>query len=291
MPFKKLEDSYIGYLNGKISNNEITLTKFLKEFEKLNTTTESIFDLDDFEVLIILNDGRNLTSWDDVENKGDIIYVSEDLSECHDLSYKYSGLVSLKAIVVTEFPAYNFNAEAMFYGCESLVDISCLKNWDVTGIKDMRAMFHDCKSLKDISALKDWNVSKVRNMQSMFNSCWAIEDLNALRNWNVSCVSSMNHMFFGCRSLASLRGLDRWNVSNVENMAWMFSSCCRLVNLEGLNNWNVSSSLKMDYMFMGCESLSDVSSIDDWNVGFSIRRYVFSYCKSLKRIPDWFVAY
>ncbi|MBR6024468.1 MAG: hypothetical protein IK044_05925 [Methanobrevibacter sp.] len=120
MSFKKLEDSYIGYLNGKISNNEITLTKCLKEFEKLNTTSESIFDLGDFGVLIILNDASNLTSWDDVENKADIIYVSEDLSECHDLSYKYSGLISLKAIVVTEFPAYNLSAEAMFYLCISL---------------------------------------------------------------------------------------------------------------------------------------------------------------------------
>ena len=43
--------------------------EYLKEFERLNTTTESIHDLKGHKVLIILNDGTNLTSWEDVEWK------------------------------------------------------------------------------------------------------------------------------------------------------------------------------------------------------------------------------
>ena len=291
MSLDKNSESYIGYLSSKSSNDETTLTKYLKEFEDLNNTTESIHDLGDFEVLIILKDGTNLTDWNDVKSKMDIIYVSENLSECSDLSSKYSGLMSLKAVVVTEFPTYCMNAESMFHNCKSLVDISCLKDWDVSGIVTMKAMFHGCKSLKDISALKGWDVSKVNNMQSMFNSCWSIEDLNALKGWDVSNVISMNHMFFGCRSLASLSALDKWNVSNVEDMEWMFSGCHSLVNLDGLNNWIASRSLKFDYMFMGCESLADASSIDDWDVVFSKGWHAFSYCNSLKRSPDWRVSY
>lgn len=37
-------------------------SKYLKEFEELNTTTDSIYDLGDLEVLILLKNGRNLTS-------------------------------------------------------------------------------------------------------------------------------------------------------------------------------------------------------------------------------------
>ena len=55
-------------------------SKYLKEFEELNTTTDSIYDLGDYEVLIILKDGTNLTSWDDVSKK------LKDLRE-HELVY------------------------------------------------------------------------------------------------------------------------------------------------------------------------------------------------------------
>ena len=36
---------------------------YLYDFEHLNTTTESIYELRDFNVLIILTDGTNLTNW------------------------------------------------------------------------------------------------------------------------------------------------------------------------------------------------------------------------------------
>lgn len=38
-------------------------TDYLKEFERMNETTESVFELGESGLLIILNDGTNLTSW------------------------------------------------------------------------------------------------------------------------------------------------------------------------------------------------------------------------------------
>ena len=35
---------------------------YLNEFEQMNETTESVFDLGEHELLIVLNDGTNLTS-------------------------------------------------------------------------------------------------------------------------------------------------------------------------------------------------------------------------------------
>lgn len=37
--------------------------KHLSKFEELNTTTDSIHELGKYPVLIILEDGTNLTSW------------------------------------------------------------------------------------------------------------------------------------------------------------------------------------------------------------------------------------
>ena len=277
-------DAFIEYLKQKMSLDQ---SKYLEEFEKLNTTTSSIHELGNLDVLIILKDGTNLTSWDDVENKRDIIYVSEDLSECFDLSSKYSGLTSLRAIVVTQFPEHVITTENMFYSCMSLVDISSLKDMVVSNVRVMNSMFHGCNSITDFSALKEWDVSDVRHMDGMFNSCRSFSDLDFLKYWDVSNVESMNHMFFGCWALTNLWALKKWDVSNVENMGWMFSGCKNLLNADGLEDWKVKGNLNLEYMFMGCESLENVSAMDDWSVNFSRTLHTFYCCSSLKRQPDW----
>ena len=64
----------------------------LRDFEALNTTCESIYELGDVKVLIILKDGENLTDYLDIENPKDVIYISEDLSCRADLErYYYLG--------------------------------------------------------------------------------------------------------------------------------------------------------------------------------------------------------
>ena len=68
---------------------------YLNDFEHLNTTTQSIYELGDFNVLIILKDGTNLTSWDYVENREDIEYISEDLFGQTLLEGKYCGVKAL----------------------------------------------------------------------------------------------------------------------------------------------------------------------------------------------------
>ena len=136
------------------------ISKQLREFELLNTVSESIYELNGLRVLIILKDGSNLTSWEDVENKEDIIYISEDLFGETNLVGRYAGLTSLKAIIASGFGKVE-TMKGMFVGCESLVDVSALANWDVSSVVDMRGMFHGCKSLEDISPLASWNVSSL----------------------------------------------------------------------------------------------------------------------------------
>ena len=197
----------------------------LKEFEKLNTTTESIYDLGDLEVLIVLNDGTNLTSWDDVEDKNDIIYLSENLSDCTDLYNKYSGLKSLKAIVPYGVSDKVTDMTGMFEGCQSLVDISPLKDWDTSNVTSMSAIFNNCISLYDISPLKDWKTSKVKDMSAVFYHCISLSNIAPAANWDVSSVKDMSAMFRACLSLIDASPLDNWNIKEDTEGWGMLSQC------------------------------------------------------------------
>ena len=70
-----LNNFYILFLLNDVRTN--MTYECLKEFEKLNTTTKSIYDLGNLKVLIILKDGTNLTSWDDVKYKSDIYMLAK----------------------------------------------------------------------------------------------------------------------------------------------------------------------------------------------------------------------
>ena len=154
----------------------------LYDFEHLNTTTESIYELGDFNLLIVLKDGKNLTSWADVENKEDIIFISEDLFGQTSLEARYKGMKNLRAIVT--FGVGNVESlKGMFSGCESLEEISSLSSWDVSGVTDISYMFEDCKSLSNISALRKWNVSNVVSISRMFSGCESLEEISALESW------------------------------------------------------------------------------------------------------------
>jgi surface protein len=166
-------------------------SEYLEEFEKLNTTTDSIYDLGDLNVLIILDDGTNLTKWDEVNDKRDIIYISEDLSAYTDLTGKYCYFTSLKGIVARGVCDKVSSMDRMFYGCDSLKDISSLKDWNVSNVETMKEMFLGCYDLVDLSPLKEWDVSNVTNMESMFNGCSSLVDLTPLKNWNVSNVKTV----------------------------------------------------------------------------------------------------
>ena len=78
--------------------------EYLEDFERLNTTTKSIYDLEDNNVLIILKNGTNLTDWEDVEDVDDVLYVSEDLSGFEDLWCNYHSFYYLKVVVASGVP-------------------------------------------------------------------------------------------------------------------------------------------------------------------------------------------
>ena len=85
---------------------------------------DNIYNLGNNDVLIILKDGTNLTNWNEVVNKEDIIFIIEDLSNFTDLSNRYQNLTSLLAIKTLGTTDQVTDMHNMFWGCGSLVDVS-----------------------------------------------------------------------------------------------------------------------------------------------------------------------
>ena len=229
--------------------------EYLNEFERLNTTTQSIHDLKDYNVLIILKDKTNLTSWRDVENTDDVIYISEDLSGYRDLSERYKDFKSLRAIVATGVGRDAETMDAMFMRCTSLKDVSGLEVWDVSGVRDMSRMFSGCAALESLSFVKGWDVSNVRDMTWMF-AFTGFKNLSGLEMWDVSGVERMSEMFECCESLKDVSALSNWDVSNTEIMDDMFLGCGSLFNLSCLNGWQVDTERwDISLMFRSCDNV------------------------------------
>ena len=58
----------------------------------------------------------------------------------------------------------------IFCGCNNLVSVGDLSNWDVSNVEYMTSIFNNCHYLKSVGDLSKWNVSKVKYMFGMFNN-------------------------------------------------------------------------------------------------------------------------
>lgn len=294
---------------------------YLEEFEKLNTTTKTIYDLEDYEVLIIMDDGTNLTYWNDVKDKNHVLYVSEDLSKKRYLSNYYEDFKNVKVIIaqnVTDkvkklYKMFAYceslvsvigmetwdvsqvhSLEAMFIGCSSLTKLQGMEDWDVSKVEDMTALFVDCTALENINGLNNWNTTKLNSMWSMLSDCHSLVDISAFKNWNVSNVTDMTSMFSDCKALTNLTGLEDWDVSNVEKMGSMFWECNYLEDISALSNWNTSRLKDITRMFRGCEKLTSLSALSKWDVSkVKEMTYTFLRCTGLRNLDalsDWDVS-
>ena len=258
------------------------INNYLEHFERLNTTTDSIYNLGEHDVLIILKDGTNLTDWEKVDSNQDILYISEDLSNCNYSPRKYIYSTSLKAAVITGVTNKIKDMESMFENCTSLTDLSGLETWDTSNIEKMEYMFKNCSSLTDLSLLENWDITKANKLWNMFQGCSSLEDISALANWDTSHLTSVASMFSRCSSLEDISALANWDTSHVKNMSGMFGSCSSLEDISALANWDTSHLTSVGGIFSGCSSLVDISALAGWDTSkVSSLGDLVSYCSSL----------
>ena len=288
----KTNDEILKYLCNNFPKNSVYLFILQHEPHALPANT---FDkgLHEGGVLIRLMNGTILTSWNDVLKKSDVEYLIEDLSNETNLSSKYESCTNLISVKLTGMKKDLTDMSRMFYGCNSLADISGLSDLDVSNVSNMKEMFANCRSLVDVSPLGKWDVSNVTDLISMFKDCGSLVDVSGLGKWDVSNVTDLTAMFRSCGSLADVSSLGEWDVSNVNEMQIMFK-CTSLADISPLGEWNMSNVLWIMGMFEGCYSLVDISGLSDWDLSSVINmNSMFSGCKSLVDISclsDWDVS-
>lgn len=190
------------------------------------------------------------------------------------------------------------SVQDMFYGCDSLVDITPLKTWKLqncsnfegflgaTGIVNTdglqnidfssaystKEFFHGCIYLTDLSGISGWDMTPIEELTGMFSLCESLKDLTPLKHWDVSHVVNMTEMFegsslgghFGNR-LVTLDGLEDWDVSNVRFFSRMFSVNFWLSDISALASWDVSKGIDFSSMFTGMACLN-LTAISGWDM-------------------------
>ena len=193
--------------------------------------------------------------------------------------------------LLTSSQYYNFNQifdmSYMFNGCESLISLPDISNWNTSNVIDMSAIFYGCKSIISLPDISKWNTTLVDNMSYMFNGCKSLISLPEISKWNTTKVDDMCYMFNECESLISLPNISKWNTSNINNMSYMFNECKSLISLPDISKWNTSNVIDMCYMFNECKSLISLPDISKWNTSIvGDMCYMFNECKSLISLPD-----
>lgn len=291
----KRENRLVRFIANKfeeIQNPDIDddiINRYFSQFEDLNTTTSSIYNLGDLEVLIILKDGTNLTSWADVTDKSDVLYVSEDVSGKNYLSNKYSGLESLKSIIIRGVTDYVSSINFMFESCCSLEYVFGMDTWNTSNLESMSGTFNDCLSLRDISFLESLDVSNVKSFAGVFQGCISLEDISPLESWDVSNAEIMHAAFGICSNLKSLKGLESWDIRNVENMESMFHGCSQLTDISQLAGWKLNSIENLFEMFRECMGLENTDALNAWDIPRDVTcESMFRYCGKVQ-LPEWYV--
>lgn len=194
----------------------------LVDFEKLNTTTKSIYELGDTNCLIILKNGENLTDFSEVKDLTDIIYISQDLSGENDLSsyffhkkfsfsrYGDNLLKNVKVIVALNVQSSVTSLKFMFYDLKSLKTVSGLDSWDTSNISDLSGMFAYCTNLETVNGLESFDVGNVKNMQYMFKRCEKIKNIGVIKDWKINDECEFEKMFEGCSVFVKMEFYSNW---------------------------------------------------------------------------------
>ena len=51
---------------------------------------------------------------------------------------------------------------------DSFTDLTPLKNWNPSSLKDLSLAFQDCKNLENLDGLENWDVSNLQTLESTF---------------------------------------------------------------------------------------------------------------------------
>ena len=59
----------------------------------------------------------------------------------------------------------------MFNGCDSLVNLPDISNWNTQSLKKMREMFSGCSALIELPDISQWKLNNVQDNEYVFFGC------------------------------------------------------------------------------------------------------------------------
>ena len=179
------------------------------------------------------------------------------------------------------------NLSGMFEGCNSLISISGLSEYNLINISDISSVFEGCTSLSSLPDISNWNTINIRNMSNLFKECKSLEYIPDISKWRTDNLINMKGLFASCQNLKSLPDISNWNINNVTDMSGLFSSCQKLQSLPDISKWNTQNVKYMKGVFLDCQMLSSLPDISKWNTGNVMDiSIMFSSCYILKSLPD-----
>lgn len=102
-------------------------------------------------------------------------------------------------------------------------ETSGMAHWNMKSLKSMYYIFHYVRNDIDLSGLRNWDVSNLQNMSAAFYLS-NITNVEPLSEWNTSSVTDMSSTFYSAGQVTSFEPLDKWDVSNVTKHGGCFGN-------------------------------------------------------------------
>jgi len=112
----------------------------------------------------------------------------------------------------------------MFYGCQNLISITNIANWDTINATNMKSMFYLCKNLQSLGNLSKLRVDNVTDFSYMFYGCNTLKNLEDISKWNTYKATNISYLFIDCISLKKLPDISKWKLNNIKNKECIFSN-------------------------------------------------------------------
>ena len=238
-------------------------------FEVLNTATSSIYDLGEHEVLIILDDMTNITSWDEFESSelsySNIIFLSEDLSKYDNLNNKYFDVNVSYDVNYADYYLEGENkrpCSVEVYSCgNSFKNVIAFVCQNLKGtVENIDYMFTACESLTTIAGLDTWDTSNLKSMNHTFAGCESLENIPYLENLNVNNLQDISYLFG--RYYLSVRDFidynDSYVLDGVHNDCKTSFECNNIKNVAmKLDKWDTTNIVLKEGVFSGCDDIED----------------------------------
>jgi len=204
------------------------------------------------------------------------IIKSKDIIRMDILTIKLKGINNITDI------------SYMFEGCNSLIYIFGIKNWNTSKVVNMSHMLADCSDNKYLpEELSFLNTENVMNLNGIFSNCKNLELLPDISKWKTDKVEDMSNMFYKCSQLKSLPDISKWTTCNVKNMEKMFFECEELLSLPDISKWDIRNVIYLNYIFYDCLNLKEIPDISKWKPKkLQDKSRMFDMCVSLKSKPN-----